>query len=837
MNAHFSIKAGMFIYGLALLLGVVLLQQFSVLPSRLFLLSSGTFLLVSVYFSFRYFAYSRSTTREFLNLFLIVTLLIYSGFFIASFVGQKALNERLDDDFTGKDIIVTGVIASIPGSSGNAQRFEFEVDDYRLLDEEGDTDHLIKVTFPKKIRISWYHGNEVNADEKWQFEVRLKPPHGFMNPGGFDYEAWLFQHGIDATGYVRKSRNNQRLHYASKWSVNRMRQSLGLRIDQLAQESPALSTLGLVKALAIGDKSSISKQQWQVLTNTGTSHLMAISGLHIGLAALFANILTRRFIPVMFLKTIPAQHIALIMGVVMATLYALVAGLSIPTQRALIMLVTLSVLLLLRRNHRPLDALGFALVVVLLIDPLAVLSVGFWFSFSAVAVIFISVTSVKQDNSESSLWLKIKTIVKHWFRLQLIISLFLLPLSLFMFQQVSLVSPLANLLLIPYVSFFVVPVVLLAILFSFVTAVISDILFEIAAVLLELVWPLLSSLSAQDFALWQYDGIGISGLLLASFSLLLFYYSRKISLQHYWSLRCLSVIIFLACFLEVLVKTETALEQDEIQLTVLDVGQGSAAVIQTKNHTLVFDAGAKFSNKLDTGSNIIIPFLRSKKLQTIDALVISHGDSDHIGGAQSLLDAYPDVTLIGQDIEKLKSTNKQPCFSGLEWQWDGVNFKFLSPLKQRDKNRTGHEDSRNNHSCVLRVSSSFGSILLTGDIENEIEQKLLKKYRAQLASDVLIVPHHGSNTSSTMAFIAAVNPKLSIISVGYNNRYHLPNTKVLARYARYSTYSDHRLLHTLLQTQSSGAISLVLKGDEIIKFQQFRKQSLKYWHHNAKNNE
>ena len=811
MNAHFSIKAGMFIYGLALLLGVVLLQQFSALPSRLFLLSSG-FLFVSAYFAFRYFTrYNRSTIRKFLNLFLIIILLTYSGLFIASFVGQKALNERLDDDFIGKDIIVTGVIASIPVGSGNAQRFEFKVDDYRLLDDGGDTHH-IKATFPKKIRLSWYHGNEVNADEKWQFEVRLKPPHGFMNPGGFDYEAWLFQHGIDATGYVRKSGNNQRLHYASKWSVNRMRQSLGLRIDQLAEESPVLSTLGLVKALAIGDKSSISKQQWQVLTNTGTSHLMAISGLHIGLAALFANIVTRRFIPVSFLKYIPAQHIALITGVIMATLYALVAGLSIPTQRALIMLVTLSALLLLRRNHRPLDALGFALVVVLLIDPLAVLSVGFWFSFSAVAVIFISVTSVKQDNAESSLWLKIKTILKHWLRLQLIISLFLLPLSLFMFQQVSLVSPLANLLLIPYVSFLVVPVVLLAILFSFMTTVVSDVLFEIAAVLLELVWPLLSSLSSQNFALWQYDGVGISGLLLASFSLLLFYFSSKISLQHYWLLRCLSVIIFLACFLEMFVKTETALEQGEIQLTVLDVGQGSAAVIQTKNHTLLFDAGAKFSNKLDTGSNIIIPFLRAKKLQAIDTMVISHGDSDHIGGAQSLLDAYPDITLIGQDIKKLKFTNKQPCFFGLEWQWDGVNFKFLSPPMQGSENRikykVEHKESRNNHSCVLRVSSSFGSILLTGDIENKVERRLLKKYQAQLASDVLIVPHHGSNTSSTMAFIDAVNPKLSIISVGYKNRYHLPNTKVLARYAimlqaQIITYYRHYYKHRV-------AVQLVL---------------------------
>ncbi len=580
IDAGINYKAGMFIYGVAFLLGVVWLQQFSVLPSFFFFISTLlVFFLIPVwvlcYSSRCRNLYSGLRFRRVFTLTIVFILLIYIGFVFSSIAGSRALEQQLASDYIGKNIIITGIVASIPVSSGSAQRFEFRVDDYRLPEDmaeamasDGSNQYKLNDTdFPKKIRLSWYYAEKVNADEKWQLEVRLKPPHGFMNPGGFDYEAWLFQHGINATGYVRKSGFNRRIAETSEWPVNRFRQSLGFRIDQLAKGSPVAlairdymhrlqaggeatgkstdagaevdtdtatdtekqSTLALIKALAIGDKSSITTQQWQVLTNTGTSHLMAISGLHIGLAALFANILLRRLVPVCFLKVLPAQHVALIGGFIVALLYALVAGLSIPTQRALIMLAALSFMLLLRRNHRPLDALGFALVVILLFDPLAVLSVGFWFSFAAVAVIFISVTGANQNDVKPSLWMKITTILKGWVRIQLLISLFLLPLSLFMFQQVSLVAPVANLFLIPYVSFFVVPLVLLAIFVSFVSSDISGVLFEAAAILLELVWPLLSTLALQPFAVWQYSNMGIISLMLASSALLLLYYSREIS--------------------------------------------------------------------------------------------------------------------------------------------------------------------------------------------------------------------------------------------------------------------------------------------------------------------
>ena len=402
IDAGKNYTAGMFVYGVAFLLGVVLLQQFSVLPSFFFFISTPLVFFVVTFWVLYYSSRCRNLYRRLRNnqvftLISKVILLIYIGLFVSAFAGSRALEQQLASDYIGKNIIITGIVTSIPVSSGSAQRFEFRVDEYRLpegmaeeMASDGGNQHKLNDTaFPNKIRLSWYYADKVNADEKWQLEVRLKPPHGFMNPGGFDYEAWLFQHGINATGYVRKSGFNQRIAETSEWPVNQFRQSLGFRIDQLAKGSPVAlairdymhrlraggeatgksteadaevdtdiatdtekqSTLALIKALAIGDKSSITTQQWQVLTNTGTSHLMAISGLHIGLAALFANILLRRLVPVCFLRVLPAQHVALIGGFIIALLYALVAGLSIPTQRALIMLAALSFMLLLRRNH------------------------------------------------------------------------------------------------------------------------------------------------------------------------------------------------------------------------------------------------------------------------------------------------------------------------------------------------------------------------------------------------------------------------------------------------------------------------------------------------------
>jgi len=865
-------KAGMFVYALAFLLGVVFVQQLSVLPS----LSLSVALLLSLLLLYLLFNNNKSISvyKTQFTLTCLFIGLILIAILLSTLYAKQQLSYRLDEGLIGKNLIVNGFISSIPASNAGVQRFEFIITRLSALKADGRRMQQMQVAekVPRKIRLSWYYGSPVRAGEKWQLEVRLKPPHGFINPGGFDYEAWLFQHGIDATGYVRKSALNQRQPDASQAlsmtllmaPVNKIRQSLAEQIEIIAAKSDHGSSFSLIKALAIGDKSSISNQQWRVLTNTGTSHLMAISGLHIGLAAFFAYALIRRLVPVFVMKRIPAQHIALGGGFLVALLYAMVAGLSIPTQRAIIMLFVLSVMMLMRRNHRPLDALGFALLLVLLLDPLAVLSVGFWFSFSAVAVIFITLNSsslsaddvITGKNKNAwyySVWFKVRSTLKQWVRLQLLITLFLLPLSLFMFQQVSLVSPIANLLLIPYVSFLVVPVVLVAIVCAFVLPAFAEVLFSLAAGLLDTIWPLLSYLAAQPYALWLRGDIDILKLLLVTTAMLLLYFSRDLScfinshLQQVhlqqadlpqtnkqqanrqkssqkrtlWGLRFVSCLLFFPLF----TATKSTLGTGEYQLTVLDVGQGSAAVIQTKNHVLVFDAGAKFSDRFDAGSSVVLPYLSSQGIQFLDYLIISHGDADHIGGAQVILDRLPETNLIGQDIEKLVTSKKQPCVEGDKWQWDGVDFVFLSPVTAglSQDNSSAKRNKRNNRSCVLQVSSKAGSVLFTGDIEKETEQQLLIRYGRQLDSDILIVPHHGSKTSSTAAFIKAVDPEISIFSVGYKNKFKFPNSKVMARYVA--------LGGTLLQTDKNGALSISLTGKTGLVIEKHREKARKYWHY------
>ena len=862
-------KAGMFVYALAFLLGVVFVQQLSVLPS----LSLSVVLLLSLILLYLLFINSKyiSAYISQCTLICLFILLIILGILFSSFYAKQQLSYRFDEGLIGKNLIVNGFVSSIPASSREVQRFEFVITELSGLNTDGTriNQKPMHQKMPRKIRLSWYYGLPVRAGEKWQMEVRLKPPHGFMNPGGFDYESWLFQHGIDATGYVRKSVLNQREPDASHalsmtalmTPINKIRQSLSQKIETiaaitLAENQPEIdyksdqsSSFSLIKALAIGDKSSISNQQWQVLVNTGTSHLMAISGLHIGLAAFFAYLLIRRLVPAFVMKRIPAQHIALAGGVLVAMLYAMVAGLSIPTQRAIIMLFVLSAMMLIRRNHRPVDALGFAMFLVLLLDPLAVLSVGFWFSFSAVAVIFITlnsgspgankvVTGQKKKGLNYSVWFKVISTLKQWIRLQLLISLFLLPLSLFMFQQVSLVSPVANLLLIPYVSFLVVPVVLVAIVCAFVLPGFAEVLFRLAASLLDIIWPLLSSLAALPYATWVKGDIDIIKLLLLTAVMLLLYFSRELSCfieshrqqtsqrqinqpRTVWILRFVSCLLFFPLF----ITTKATFNAGDYQLTVLDVGQGSAALIQTKNHVAVFDAGAKFSDRLDVGSSVVLPYLRSQSIQFLDYLIISHGDADHIGGAQVILEALPETILIGQDIEKLVAIKKQPCLEGHKWQWDDVDFVFLSPASAGllQQSSRAKREQRNNQSCVLQVSSKAGSVLFTGDIEKRTEQQLLSRYGRQLDSDILIVPHHGSKTSSTAAFIKAVDPEISIFSVGYKNRFKFPNNKVMASYVA--------LGGTLLQTDKSGALSISLTSKTGLVIEKYRGKTRKYWHH------
>ena len=846
---------------------------------------------------------ARHASYRYITLAIVHILLIYMGIQYSSLVGESGIQFQLADDLAGKDIVVSGKVTSVPvlskpgfGSDtvNHVQRFIFEIDSVEWPRSTARQSQPAAEKFPQRVRLSWHNGH-ARAGEDWRIKVRLKPPHGFMNPGGFDYEAWLFQQGIHATGYVRESAENQKLYEDDSdvsrpflfgdLSVNRFREKVAQRIDALtpaaAHLADTVSSFALIKALAIGEKSSIASSQWQTLANTGTSHLMAISGLHISLASLFAYLLLRYSLPVWLMKRIPSQHIALMGGLSVALLYASVAGFAVPTQRAFIMLCVLVMMMLLRRNTRPVDSLGLAAFVVLLIDPLAVLSAGFWFSFSAVAVIFISLTDGDQINTEKfeqddrrfneeashSRYQRIKSAVVNvslkWIRLQLMISIMLLPLSLYMFQQGSLVSPIANLLLIPYVSFLVVPVVLLALiavpLDSLVSSFsVSDMLFLLAAYLLDMIWPYLRYLADLPFALWINGGVGLGTVLMATMAMLVIYYSKTIAdmLSARFPAdvrifdprisRLVTVLLFSPGVL-MLLGTEShlssesdSLQTGEFRVVMLDVGQGSASVIETKHHVVIFDTGARFSDRLDAGKSVVIPYLRTRSIDKVDRLIISHGDADHIGGARAILADYPETPLFGQDIARLYTDNSSVgevmdeniCIAGQRWVLDEVVFQVLSPERPAEDDvkppaSKSASIKRNNRSCVLRVSSRSGSVLFTGDIEKRVERTLVEKYASTssslLSSDILMVPHHGSNTSSSRSFIEAVDPKIALISVGYMNRYRLPSKQVVARYQRHGI--------ALYDTAASGAVSITLTEDGTMDVIRFRQQARRYWHH------
>ncbi|UCB56163.1 MAG: DNA internalization-related competence protein ComEC/Rec2 [Thiotrichales bacterium] len=764
----------MFLDALYLLAGILSLNLFAQLPGvSLYLACTVSLLVCRV-----------SRTCSSTSLCRAVAVFLF-GISWAQMHATGYLQHVLPESLAGTDIVITGQICDIPVRDQTVQRFVVQIEEFSLNGYAGKV--------PERLKLSWYYGEAVAAGETWQLTVRLKPPHGFMNPGGFDYEAWLFQHGIHATGYVRNGADNKKLQTATVFDSVVIRQQTAENIQSVLHDSVFA---GLVRALAVGDRSGINRDQWEVLINTGTNHLVAISGLHIGLAAAFGYALSRRLVPLRVMYRIPAQHVAILCAVLVATIYAMLAGFAIPTQRALIMLICVAAAALLKRTSRPMDVLGVALIVILLWDPAAVMSAGFWFSFLAVAVIFYTLTG----NKIRFRWLQ-------WGQMQIVIALALLPMSLFMFQQTSLVSPLANLFMVPYVSLLVVPLILLGMLLLPLSDIASAFLLGIAAHLFELIWPLLQGLSGVPYSHWIRAQPGML-LMIPAFAGVAVLLSPGLGYS-----RIAGVVLLLP----LLVSQPESPPPGAYELTVLDVGQGLAAVVRTHSHTLVYDTGARFSERLDSGEAVLLPFLRHEGVGRIDLLVISHGDGDHIGGAVSLLREFPETPLLGQGIDQLDAVDSKDCEAGQTWEWDDVRFTIIHPDQ-------GAYTSSNNRSCVLKIETRGGSTLLTGDIEKKIENRLLRRDAARLAADILIAPHHGSKTSSTPAFVTAVSPRIVIFAAGYRNRYRFPHRDVVSRYDTAGA--------TAYISGHSGAITLSVDAESGPgEVRSYRRNQGKYWNH------
>ncbi len=729
---------------------------------------------------------------------------VLTGFLWAAMHAHWRLADELPPDWQRRDIQISGVVASIPQRTDRGIRFHMDV-------ERVNTDGAI---VPKRIAVSWYveRATEnrpsalptVHAGERWQLTVRLRQPRGNANPHGFDYEVWALERNIRATGYVRPSLDNRRLDAAvnrpAYW-IERLRERIQ---RQFSANLPDHAYTGVLQALATGDQQAIARDQWQTFTRTGTNHLMAISGLHITMTASLAFALMyglwRRSA---FLSLrLPARRAAAAAGLIAALGYAVLSGFAIPAQRAFYMLAVVAIALWHGRRTSASTVLAWALLAVVLIDPWAVIAPGFWLSFGAIAVIML-ITAGRTGKTHG---------LSGWLRVQWAITLGLIPLLLALFQQVSLVSPLANAIAIPAVSLVVVPLTLLAAIPFF------DIVLPLAHEAIGIVMTVLQQLSDSPHAVWQQHAPPLWTILaaLAGIVWMLLPGGLGIGLFSGIPARWLGLAAMLPMFLVLPPRPDAG----ELWLTVLDVGQGLAVVAQTKHHALLFDTGPAFG-ETDSGSRIIVPFLRGEGIRHIDRMIVSHADSDHSGGALSVLQAVTVEQLLSSLDERhaipQAIAGRQKCHAGQQWTWDGVQFEMLHPLPD-DYSYPRRQPNVNN--CVLKITTAHGSVLLPADIEAKDEQALLARDPDKLRATVLIAPHHGSRTSSTDAFVQAANPAWVIFTVGYLNRYNHPNAAVTARYRG----QNSRLLHS----DSDGAIA-VRFADNTVIVERWRRLYRRYW--------
>ena len=688
-----------------------------------------------------------------------------TGLRAAAFMGQS-----LAPELEGRNLEVIGLVASMPQPNEVGQRFRFEVDTAKL---DGQN-----VRLPKRIELTWYRGvfargegageplgelqrvpAPLQAGQRWQFTVRLKAPHGALNPHGFDYELWQWEQGVQATGYVRAGTTDpvpaylgMTWRYPVAWARGQVRERI---FEQVTDPRAA----GLIAALVVGDQSAIERADWDVFRTTGVAHLMSISGLHVTMfawgAALLVGWLWRR--SSWLCLRVSAPGAALLGGIVLAVGYALFSGWGVPAQRTVWMLAAVGVLRLLGVRWPWPQVWLLACAVVVLVDPWALLQPGFWLSFVAVGVLFATDSELFKHH-KTSVGGRVLTI----FREQWVITLALTPLTLLLFGQVSLVGLLANALAIPWVTLLVTPLAMLGALWPA--------LWGLAAWAIELLgwflgwlaaWPW-ATVSTAQAPVWAGAAGVLGGVLLVM----------------RWPVRWR--LMGVPLLLPVLFWQVSLPAVGQFELLAADIGQGNAVLLRTAKHALLFDAGPRFSRESDAGNRVLVPLLRALDVP-LDMLVLSHSDSDHTGGAQAVLTMQPQATLLSSiepdnALQALRGATR--CSAGQRWQWDGVSFEVLHPSASDYDNR--HKP--NHMSCTLRISNGVQTVLLAGDIEQAQEAQLVAS-GADLRADVLLVPHHGSKTSSSAVFLDAVQPRFALVQAGYRNRFGHPASPVLVRYA------------------------------------------------------
>jgi competence protein ComEC len=699
-----------------------------------------------------------------------------------------AMQARLPHALEKQDILVTGTVTDLPHAQEDSTRFDFTIASAQFRGTS--------VPVGGHVRLSWYASRQhapprIAPCTTWRLRVRMKRPHGLVTPGGMDFERSALQKGIIATGYVREDPANAML--AEGVCVDGVRARISDAIEAALPDDAHAARL--LRALSVGDERALDEHDWQVVRATGIAHLIAISGFHVGLAAVFGALLVRLawwLFPSLGLRLArPLAEAAVAFPAALA--YGALAGFGLPTTRTLLMIAVVAGWRLLRRGGGFGEGFGLALAAILLLDPLSVLSAGFWLSFAGVALL---AWTLAHDTG----W---RGHLKEIGLAPLLMTLALLPLTVWFFGQASLVAPLANLVAVPFVSFVVVPIDLAACALLFAWPWAGQVLLHACAHLVDALWWLLAHLAAWPAAMQYLPESSLLAFALACAGSVWLLAPRGVPA------RALGALLLLPlCFPRTVASGEGG-----FRATVIDVGQGLSVLVRTRSHALLVDAGARYPSGFDLGEAAVVPTLHALGVAHLDRMVISHGDNDHAGGAVSVLLAYPGTPVWGGEPARGPVPMRQ-CRAGQHWQWDGVVFRMLRPpapvtLKGNDAG------------CVLLVTGTGGRLLLPADTSSKVEPDIAEAVPAGPPL-VLVVPHHGSKTSSSAAYLRALHPALAIASNGYLNAYHHPAAEVVARY--------DALGIPLLNTPSTGAVRVafpVFAAPRIVSEERLRQAH--YW--------
>jgi len=777
----------------AFVLGAAILQSQAVLPDP-----RGVWLLLPL--ALALVGFGRSGRLAPLRILLLLFCAVAAGYFYAAGRAEVRLAESLAPHWEGREGVLHGRVLGLPEATPRGQRFQFE----RAAGGAADWPHRLLLDWsarPGETPPALLRGGDCV-----RLSARLFRPHGSLNPGGFDYEGWLLERGVRATGYVVQAPVLAADCPGSiRAGLDGLREVVRERLQRILADA---TYAGIAVALVVGDQNSIPPAQWTLFRTTGVTHLMSISGLHVTLFSSLVFLLVQaawRRMPGLATR-VPARVAAALVGLVTAAAYVVIAGFGIPAQRTLYMLAVVALALVFGRLGSPSRTLAAALLLVVLIDPWAALAPGFWLSFGAVGALFFAAAGRLQP---APVWLE-------WTRAQWAVSFALLPALLIWFHEASLVAPLANAFAIPLISMVAVPALLGGAFFWL------DWPLHLGHAVIEATMFALQALAALPKPVFHTAAPAWPAVLLAGIGIVVLLLPRGVPA------RWLGAVLFLPLLFP---RIETPAPGDW-RLTVLDVGQGVAVLVRTARHTLLYDSGPRYASGEDAGRRVVAPYLHGQGIHRLDLLLISHDDNDHSGGALSLLASHVPARVL-TSIAGLPASRRDPdgqallaarpdakaCAAGQTWTWDDVRFEVLHPPAHHYANPNFSDNDR---SCVLRVVGRHGSALLTGDMARLAELTLVDTVSAEtVRADFMLVPHHGSRSSSMPDVVARVAPRWALIPVGKRNAHGHPAPEVLARYRAIGA--------EILRTDRDGALD-VATGVDGPRIETARVSARRYWH-------